>query len=472
MALAFLPLLIHRSFTIPEELVHLLDDNFPDHCEFIFRSHADPFRNYSALFLNPTERIYVSQMLPDSLLCDKGLPSNIACTRLVDIRAPEQMEFIEKGGELHVFVCKCGDYINPSDIEVIVHWPWGWLDKKLYPMLIISWSETVFYVGLITLSIQNRLQHKGDATAIHNLLTGATALHIATSLVSACMYTVANARMGVQRVTLACEVSQGISNFCILLLCLVFVSGLSIARKRISKSTVIGITVVSACFAISNSILCSLFYGNDPDFWSVLFVVVFYFASYGAWGALLVSLSRRTTRLLRRHLAMIHSQGIDPEGTPTFRKIRMLRRVRLVAATGLAVFVACTMIVLFDFAPYWVSTLASILMTAALYTAMCWLYRIRTKIADTCADAPSQFVSNDGELQKWQPGMALPPLPKTSHSATMIHPGVHEMDAVTVDHSEDVAMTPDVIQYEGPTLDPPPEAPRGDKGPTTNSPSP
>jgi hypothetical protein len=143
---------------------------------------------------------------------------------------------------------------------------------------------------------------------------------------------------------------------------------------------------------------------------------------YVLYGTLALAFFKKSRRILRRHLVMIRSQGIDPHGTPTSRKLEMLGRLRWFVGLAVLLFIGSTLLVSLRIAPYWLSTFFAVLVNAGLYGTMCWFCRIRSKMSANYGDEASAYVVNDDDLREWKPGMILPPLPKAAHSASEIHP--------------------------------------------------
>jgi hypothetical protein len=405
------------SLSIGDALTTLRKAFYPSNCQFIFECSSSPFTPFSVIFINREQRDALD--LAAEFDCKDEVIANVACDYHFAIDAPRQTEQISEGGWFAIFAYRCFGIVTDEELTLTVHWPWGWLDRELYPILYIAWIECVFYTVLLSLWIRNRVHHKSQAVAIHNLLMVSLVLHVLTSCASGIMYVVANLNPA-PSLTIACDVSQGVSHLCILFMCMAFATGLSTVYERIPTVQMTLITIIAIWFALSGSLLGAMGYYEIESHAVIFTLLILYVIGYLGFVGMCLHHFRRTRRILRRHLILIYQQGIQPERTPTWRQMRMLARLRLIVSLAFLAFVGSMLVSFSRIAEYWVASLITIIMDMAVFSAMCYLCRIRSKMATVYGDDESAYAVEDGNLREWKPGMVLPPMP--SGASHMIHP--------------------------------------------------
>jgi hypothetical protein len=199
-------------------------------------------------------------------------------------------------------------------------------------------------------------------------------------------------------------------------MCLAFATGLSTARDKIPPCRMAFIFGDSLLYAFANAFLCALESYEIGSITLTSIALGLYIIGYLGFILLCLRGFWKSRRILRRHLVMIHSQGIEPHGTPTWRKMRMLQRLRWIVILSFFAFVPSTILFLSEIAEYWILSLITIVVDMGILSTMCYLCRIRSKMAAVYGEDQSAYSVEDGSLREWKPGMTLPPMPSGASS--------------------------------------------------------
>jgi hypothetical protein len=95
---------------------------------------------------------------------------------------------------------------------------------------------------------------------------------------------------------------------------------------------------------------------------------------------------------------MIYAQGINPDGTPTARKLAMLANLRWMVIAAFLVFLCSTVLILVQVVQYWVATFIVMLVDLAVYCGMCYLCRIRSEMAAVCGEEQEAYTYTAGNV--------------------------------------------------------------------------
>jgi hypothetical protein len=161
---------------------------------------------------------------------------------------------------------------------------------------------------------------------------------------------------------------------------------------------------------------------------------------------------RRALAILKAHKAMILARGIDPEHTPTQRKILMLRSVRTCGFLDFLFVSLSTMLYASGLIAPWVLDILCAILTALLYGLMTYRCRIRSKMTAIYGDDQAAYIVSDAGsgLVPWRPDMVLPKLPRESHLHHKIHAGNPDDDWPPEKPAEPDAQPPKAPDDEAP----------------------
>lgn len=321
-----------------------------------------------------------------------------------------------------------GDLKQLVDVTLYVEQPWGFLSPDVMPVLYICWVVVVVYiVGAVIWTI-NLIRHKAHRMIIHRVIQLALVIQLATGCLQGVIYAIGNAYHVSDEVYLITEFMQMLENWMILTLAMCFAAGVSIVRDKIPYKISITLICVPALFALLQSLLVSDYFMPYWDLTAVLVIGLFFGCSYILYIICYFYLLRQSMGILKEHLVMIMSRGIDPDTTPTARRISLLEKLRNYGMGVVLVFVMTALIR--QIVVYWIGNLVLELMTLLLYIAICWICRARSKMAMQFGDDEEAYEIDDGvELKAWEPGVRLPPISQIRYSTTKIYAGNPESKA-------------------------------------------
>jgi hypothetical protein len=350
-------------------------------------------------------------------------------TRFTFVADSETSEtHIPDGGRLWFYAYNCSGHISVPKLSMYLREPSGWLSPSRFPVVPMAWIETAYYVVLLVLWTINRLHHKAMGLVIHNLIFVAIFLGFVNSFSIGAQYSVANSIKGREDLIYSAEYVPPFRNAALLMLSLFFASGVSTVIDCPSVRQTAIYVVGCVVFSVAEFLITSHVIEEPSQSLAVSIILIgIYLISYVGYVVLFYYYSMRTLRILEAHLAMIDSVGIDPETTPTRRKIQMVARLRTCGALVFFVFVLSTIVYLLAFVAYWVLYLITTLMVIAMFGLISWVCRIRSKmVAQYGNDQEAYVVRDTQESKPWQPGMVLPPLPTAEYNPNVIHAGDHD----------------------------------------------
>jgi len=127
--------------------------------------------------------------------------------------------------------------------------------------------------------------------------------------------------------------------------------------------------------------------------------------------------------ILTEHMIMISIRGINPESTPTLRKIEMLSNFRNFGLVCFVFIMFSTMFYTYDEFSGWVSYLAASVFGLSIDISIAYYCRLRNAMTTTYdEDADMYEVNEDEELKNWTPGVPLPPIPTGISSLQKVYP--------------------------------------------------
>ena len=185
------------------------------------------------------------------------------------------------------------------------------------------------------------------------------------------------------------------ASFCLLMLTLFLVSGLSIIYEKIKLFKVFLIIGMSALFALSEFFF-NEYLSNTYSFIIYILISVFFIIIYILYSLLLFHLTYHSMNTIDAHMAMIYNSNIDPQTTPTFRKRKLLELCRKCSLSILLIFVLSSILYRMGAFYYFISFLIVEVAMAILLSIICWSCRLRYKMAATyCDDEEAYFVTDN-----------------------------------------------------------------------------
>jgi hypothetical protein len=149
--------------------------------------------------------------------------------------------------------------------------------------------------------------------------------------------------------------------------------------------------------------------------------VVFFVCAYVAFVAIFFREIRESMKILQAHLVILQANGINPEHTPTRRKVLMLGRMMICGMLIFLAFVIWTVLALAALFPFWVYYLIDALRKGVTLGYMCWLCRVRSKMVALYGEGEEDYeIGDDEQGKEWTPGMVIPPLPAAAYSSDAI----------------------------------------------------
>ena len=305
------------------------------------------------------------------------------------------------GGIYHFTIYNCLSPIRITRITFSFLNTWGRLPFEKYPLLFICWIETGFYLVLFILCLINSLKHRELRVLLHYLILGTVFICTASTATSSLLFLYANDKndraknINQSAISISASVLLCLRNFCLLMLSLFLVSGLSIVYERLKTKKVIMIISLSAIFTIVEFMIDSyISYSFSLGVYSLFFI--FFIVLYILFTIFLVNLSSHSLNTLNAHIVMIYSANIDPETTPSYRKKELLETCKRCSIAILLIFVASSILYSVGVFYYFISYLLIAISMAVLVSIICWTCRLRYKMAATYCDDEDAYVINDG----------------------------------------------------------------------------
>lgn len=287
---------------------------------------------------------------------------------------------------------------------------WGRLPFEKYPLIFICWIESAFYLVLLILCLINSLKHTELRVLLHYLIVGTVFIFTLSTIISGVLYTYTNRKsnkvndINQNAIWITSSILLCLRNFCLLMLILFLVSGLSIIYEIIKVSKILLILLLSALFTVSE-FLCDSDVLNDISFSIYAIIYVIFIVLYILYSIFLINLSCHSMNTLEAHLVMIQDANIDPETTPTYRKIELLEHLRKCSIAILLFFVGSSILRRMGIFYYFISYLIIEIAMAILLSLVCWFCRLRYKMAATYYDDEEAYVAketqNDSQISEY-----------------------------------------------------------------------
>lgn len=337
--------------------------------------------------------------------------------------------FIRRGGTFSFYIYNCTPEINETNVNSMgtFHFQnkWGYLPPRVFPIMIYSCIESAYFVGLLIAGIVNKCHHPLIVVSLHNLVLLTVTATFVSSFAIALTLSVSNSFFS--NVTLPIVYSfRAIKLMLICILCISIAMGVSIVVENPTKKD-IGISILcSFLFALAQFFTMFTITSSNN---SVLIITsgVSFILFYCIYCATFSNYISTTLKILHENMVQIAEMGIDPFTTPTFRKIKMVNRLRKIAIIILVIDLMSGLAYsLFTSSLYIIYIIGSIL-EAGFFTYMSWEVRIRKRMAATYLDNEDAYIvpNNQEDKIQWEFGMAIPKLPTEAHDMKKIFADDH-----------------------------------------------
>jgi hypothetical protein len=322
---------------------------------------------------------------------------------------------VPTGGDLFLYAYNCTGPLAPPRLHIYIHCSWGFLPLRRYPVLFISAAAILYDLIVAVLLIVNRCHHQSFGLVLHTLLIASAFTFLPLSALTVVLYGIANGNMRMDHLPRVCDWFAPVRNFVLLGVALCFSMGLSVIHERLALKKWVLVAADGLFFSVSQFLIAS----SGAIAVYVVGLVV-YVLSYGAFLVLFFASMRECVAILGAHMVMLQAKGIDPEHTPTSRKMLMLNRMMLCGMLAFFAFVVSTVIGMPGVAAFWVHFLLDTVAREALFGCMCWTCRIRSKMVALYGEGEDEYRVADGELRHWTPDVILPPLPAAGFRADAV----------------------------------------------------
>ena len=347
---------------------------------------------------------------------------------------------VDKAYEIYAYRCNSS---FPSDVSIEFYFQnkWGYLNPELFPIMIISFIEALYYLVVLILWLVNRFHHSQIITKLNGVFVVVSGIMVIGSVMMSLMLFIINAsiQMAINPVpmTIASNVFKTIRFMALLVLALYIASGISIVFEVLEVRTHVINYVISflfSCVEFMSSLSLSfvLDFGSVPLIITLLILLVVFYIIYAY---IFVKWSTNATKILTLHLYAIQEAGIDPLTTPSYKKFEMLKNVRLLSLFLFVIELFSCIVYNSLNSYFWVVYLILSIIRAVIYGVLCYLCRVRRSMASTYFDDESAYIVSDDSLpptteqehenanhnlEQWHFGKPLPPMP-TSADLTRIH---------------------------------------------------
>ena len=380
-----------------------------------------PETNLWLLFLTKKQRATFNDQTNNIIECDSAGKPIFQYKYIFSLNSAPTNFSIDTEGNYSVFACSCTlvDQDLKLDASIRNFWP----ENNSRPIIIISYCEIGVYFVLLILWTKNWCSHPTLRTLIHLLIYGNLIVYFVTSLMNSIFYSVYEDLLFTDTFVVN-DIFNGVSNYYTLWICYTFALGLSSTKESLTLFQ----TLVSLCACLVYSvpqILIGSSFSNTFNMTVLIAMTALFLIGYFLYFALFMISLRKTVGILQAHLVSIAKTGIDPNTTPSYRKMKMLK---ILAVLGLAVFLfqaISTLLSATEVLAKWPAFLIIHLLNAILVSAICYLCRIRKAMdIDTYQKEMPDNENNQGafdkEGTKWTTGIPLPPIPSKPANTTRI----------------------------------------------------
>lgn len=268
-------------------------------------------------------------------------------------------------------------------------------EKQLVePIMGICWFEMVGYLVYTILWTINRNHHRNIQILVHKIIYTVLIAELILSAFNSISYTIMLKYPKSQIFRYLTPTISFLMNVAILLLSILLVSGLSVVFDSLSICQYTIIICSTLIFGIALFVLeCLSKIEYNMIYFIVLLIIfvigyIFYFLS-------ILYLSQIAIKALVIHLDMINQRGINPNTTPSYKKIRMLRFTRNSSVALFFIMVISYVLFYADVAPYYVIYAIKAIAMLILVGIICYKCRIRQAMSSTYGDDEEAYIVND-----------------------------------------------------------------------------
>ncbi|OHT01416.1 hypothetical protein TRFO_31799 [Tritrichomonas foetus] len=303
------------------------------------------------------------------------------------------------------------------------------------PVVGFFWVETVGFLIYTILFTINTLHHRNIRVILHKVLYIVLISEFILSFINASIFTtLIFFPSNVILITLSYIISV-VMNVIVLCFSMLISTGISIVFEIIPLKQVFAIVTTSLIFGISLFLL-EFMATVSISFLIYVIIIIIFCCGYIAYFTCLMHFSRIAVNALSVHLDMISQRGINPNTSPSFKKIKLLEFSRNCSVALFFFLVVCYILYFVEVLNFWSIRLVRTLFVLILYGIICWKLRIRQAMSATYGDDEDAYAAREDSgsgcnqedeemrlqtLRQWAPGMTLPPIPQLHSNSTRIH---------------------------------------------------
>ena len=398
-------------------------------------------QNFDLNLVISTEMFYDNNI--NNITCGKSNEPNIKFSQYTSIDSlPYSYEISSINEPYKIYVYGClSAFPDDFSIEFYFDNDWGYLNPELFPIMIISFIEALYYLIVLILWLINRHHHPLIVTKLNAIFVFVSAIMVIGSALGGLMLFFINTVVKFAVDSLVLNIFSDIFKTCrfmaLLVLTLYIASGVSIVHDSIELRFHIIIYAFSflfSCVEFISSLSFSLIFETT----SIAFIIslaVLLVLFYMIFAFIFTSWCTKAMRILGLHLYAIREAGIDPLTTPSYKKYEMLKKVRILALFLFVIELLSCIVYNSMNSSFWVVYLILSIIQAIVFGILCYLCRARRAMASTYFDDESAYIVSDDSLpptneadqenathnlQRWEFGKPLPPMP-TGEDLTRIH---------------------------------------------------
>lgn len=271
-------------------------------------------------------------------------------------------------------------------------------DRVVDPVIGLSFFETIIYLIFAILWKVNSNHHPHIKVLLHKVLFGVLISEFILSLINSIVYTVMVSFPGNFALTVITTIIALLMNGAILFLSSFLATGVSIVFDTISPHRIALVSISSLLFAIALALIETLQRIEITDALYII-ILVFFIISYILYFIILVYSAKVAIRALTLHMRIIAERGINPNSSPTFKKMKMLEFTRNFAVVTIFFIVLFYLLFFVNVLRFWIVYMIKVVFMVLIVAVICYRCRIRRAMAATYGDDDDVYAVNDDDEQ-------------------------------------------------------------------------
>lgn len=262
------------------------------------------------------------------------------------------------------------------------------------PIIGFCWFEMVVYLVYTILWTINTLHHLHIQILIHKILYFVLIYELVLSALNSICYTLMFKKPNSLFLSYSVTIISLLMNTAILFYSSLLASGLSVVFESLSIGKYALIIISTIMFSLALFALeCLTKYNFGFGFY--IFLIIFFVIGYLFYFLLLMHLSKIAIEALLINLEMIEQRGINPNTTPTYKKLKMLKFTRNSSALLFFFIVVCYVLFFADVIPFWIIYCIKMIFMLSLIGIICYKCRIRQAMSGMYGDDEDAYAIND-----------------------------------------------------------------------------